>query len=248
MDINIIKENIQIADDNLQDNYLFFSSLELIDYFCNNLAEKDVKTQAKRIFEMARVFMDKKDFKLNDIYSILVMVRKIEDRPIINDVFKLYFNEGKYPIRVIVQTSDLESTADVEMEFSAFRGDKKFINTDQGHIPIGPFSQGAVIENYVHCSGVGPLNPETQKMVEGDFSQQVRQCIENLRAVLEAAGSNLKQSYSFMVYLSNLELLPKVESVFAEYFTDKDEIIQEVTKIDNLNENHQIEVSCSAYL
>lgn len=248
METNVIKENIQIADQNPQDNYLFFSSLELIDFFCNNLAEKDIKTQAKRIFEMARVFMDKKDFTLEDIYSMLVMVRRMEDREVINQVFRLYFKEGNYPIRVFVQISELESTADIEMEFSAFRGTKKFINTDKGHLPDGPFSQGVVIEDYAHCSGVRPLDPGTRKLVQGDFKQQVRQCIENLNVVLNAAGTDLQNAYSFMVYVKDLELLPQVEAVFSEYFSDDSEVLQEVTKIDRLNEDHEIEISCSAYL
>lgn len=248
METNVIKENIQIADQNPQDNYLFFSSLELIDFFCNNLAGKDIKTQAKRIFEMARVFMGKKDFVLEDIYSILVMVRQMDDREVINEVFRLYFKEGNYPICVFVQISELESTADVEMEFSAFKGTKEFVNTNKGHIPTGPYSQGVIIEDYVHCSGVRPLDPDTQKQVEGDFQQQVKQCLENLKAVLEAAETNLQNAYSFMVYIKDLDLLPQIEAVFSEYYADNSDVLQEVTKIDGLNEDVEIEISCSAYL
>jgi 2-iminobutanoate/2-iminopropanoate deaminase len=244
---NILKEKTPNTD-STRDNYLFFSSLELIDYFCNNLVEKDIKTQTKRIFEMARVFMGKKDFCLEDIYSILVMVRDMEQRAVVNEVFRLYFKGGKYPIRVFVQISDLETTADVEMEFSAFRGEKQFVNTDQGHLPTGPFSQAVVLDGYVHCSGVRPLDPASQKLVGGDFKQRTRQCLQNLEAVLQPAGTGLKKAYSFMVYLKDLEQLTQVEEVFAEYFSEQEDIIQEVTEIDQLNEGHDIEISCSAYL
>jgi 2-iminobutanoate/2-iminopropanoate deaminase len=142
----------------------------------------------------------------------------------------------------------LETTADIEMEFSAFREDKKYINTGKGHLPSGPFSQAVVIENYVHCSGVRPLDPVTQNLINGDFKQQIRQCLENLKVVLEASGTNLEKAYSFMVYLKELERLPLVEEVFQEYFTEKANISQEVTQINQLNQNHDIEISCSEYL
>lgn len=238
------KPELKEADD----KYLFFSSLELIEFFRNNLADKDIKTQVKRILEMARVFMLRKDFVLDDIYSILIMLRDMNQRPVVNEVLKLYFKEGFFPIRVIIQIAELEDTADIEMEFSAFRGEKRFINTNQGHLPTGPFSQGVAIEDYVHCSGVRPLDPLTQKLVEGDFKQYVRQCLENLKVVLESAGTGLEQAYSFMVYLKDLERLPQVEEVFAEYYSEKDDILQEVTRIEKLNEEHEIEISCSAYL
>ena len=239
---------MKIENHNLHDNYLFFSSLELIEYFVNNLAEKDIKTQTKRIFEMARVYMNKKEFCLEDIYSILVMVRDMKHRPIVNEVFRLYFKEAKYPIRVIIQISDLEGTADIEMEFSAFLGEKSFINTSQGQIPTGPFSQGVVIENYVHCSGVRPIDPLTQRLVEGEFPQRVRQCLENLRVIVEVAGTSLKKAYTFVAYIKEIEKLSLVEKIFTEYDLVSKDIALEAVIIDDLNEGHDIEISCSAYL
>lgn len=239
---------IQNMDDEIPENYLFFSSIELIEFFLNNLIDKDIKTQTKRIFEMARIFMNKKGFELGNIYSILVMVRDINHRSIVNEVFELYFKEGCYPIRVFVQISDLEDSADLEMEFSAFRGEKHFINTNQGHVPTDPFSQGVMIEDFVHCSGVLPLEPATQALVRGDFRQQVSQCMDHLRIVLEAAGTTLDKAYSFMVYLKNIDLLSQIEEVFEGYFSEREDIVQDVTVVDGLMDDHEIEISCSAYL
>lgn len=237
------------------DNYLFFSSTDLIDFFMNNLADKDIKTQTKRIFEMARVFMSRKGFELEDIYSTLVFVRDMEQRDIVNEVFKMYLREGRYPIRVIVQIDDLEGTADIEIEFSAYKGEKKYVNSNKGHIPTGPFSQGVVIENYVYCSGVRPLDPDTQKLVVGDFKKYVAQCLENLEKTLNEAGTDLTRAYSFMIYLKDMEKLPLVEEVFERYFcqieqakSEDDVFLREVMKIDKLNEDHEIEISCSAYI
>lgn len=232
----------------MMDNYLFFSSLELIDYFVNNLAEKDIRTQTKRIFEMARVFMGKKDFKLEDIYSVLIMVRNIGLGSQIDEVFSLYFKEGNYPIRVFIQIADLESTADVEIEFSAYRGQKKYINNGKIYLSEGPFSQGVIIDNYIHCSSVQPFSPVTQELIDGNIKRAVRQCLDNLRNTLELTGSSLDQAYSFIVYLKDLDTLSEVEEIFEEYVSSQNEILREVIQIEQFKGNHAIEIACSAYL
>lgn len=247
MDTLRTKEN-QPGHNGEDDNYLFFSSLELIDYFVNNLADKDIRTQMKRILEMARVFMRKKDFKLEDIYSVLIMVRNIGLGSQIDEVFSLYFKEGNYPIRVFIQIADLESTADVELEFSAYRGQKKYINNGKLFLSEGPFSQGVIIENYYHGSAIQPFSPLDQRLIDGDFKQAVRQCLENLKNTLESAGSSLNQIYSFMVYLKDLNALPEVEEIVGQYISNQSEILQDAIKIEQFKGTHNIEIACSAYL
>ncbi|WP_368293706.1 RidA family protein [Dehalobacter sp. TBBPA1] len=247
MDTPRTKEN-QPGNNGEDNNYLFFSSLELIDYFVNNLADKDIKTQTKRIFEMARVFMRKKDFKLEDIYSVLIMVRNIELGSQIDEVFSLYFKEGNYPIRVFIRIADLESTADVELEFSAYRGSKKYINNEKLYLFKEPFSHGVIIENYLHCSGIQPFSPLDQRLIDDNFEQAVRQCLENLKNILESAGSSLNQIYSFMVYLKDLNTLPEVEEIVGQYISNQSEILQDAIKIEQFKGNHNIEIACSAYL
>lgn len=222
------------------DNYLFFSSLELIDYFKNNLAEKDIKIQVKRILEMARVFMEKKEFSLDDLYSVLVMVRDISKRDIINEVFQLYFQEGRYPVGIFVQISELESSSDIEIEFSAFRGEKLFINPEKKQ--NGPYSEGAVIENYVHCSGVAPVSKPTTEGIK----KEVEQCLDKLQDILAKGNTSLDKAYSFIVYLKDINLLPQVEEVFTGYGLDREEILLEAVKVDQLYQGHDLEISCSA--
>ena len=190
--------------------------------------------------------MQKKEFALEDIYSILVMIRDIEQRSIVNQVFRLYFKEGAYPIRVFVQMAELEGTSDIEMEISAYRGKKQFIKPT-GTEPQGPFSPGVVVEDFVHCSGVLPLDPRDHSKVKGGFEQEIRQCLENLQIVLEAADTNLQNAYAFVVYLTDLEKLPQVEKVFLEYFSPEADILQEVVKVDRLVDDYSVEISCSAF-
>lgn len=225
-----------------QDKYLYFSSQELISYFMNNIKEKDIKTQCKRILEMARVFMAKKDFRLEDIYSVAVMVRDINCCSQIQEVFRLYFKPDSYPIRVIIEMEEIDDTSDVEMEFSAYRGERKFINTDEKE----SVSQAVIIESFVHTSGIGSFILDKPFQNRIDLGNQVRQSIENLKAILTKSGSSLEQAYSLMLYMKDISLLSQIEDIFAEYtFLDQD-ISQRVIQVKQVENGFDIAISCSA--
>lgn len=228
-------------DDQNLDKYLYFSSQELMAYFRNNVKEKDIKTQCRRIFEMARVFMAKKDFGFEDLYSIAVMVRDIQDASKVNEIFRLYFKHDRYPVRVMIQIEELEDVSDIEMEFSAFQEEKEFINAIPEDIADIPASQAVVIENYVHTSSIGPRQI-------GDIENQVRQCIEKVQAVLTKSGSSLEQVYSIMVYLKDLSLLPRIEKIFAEYDFIEQDISKQVIQVLQLCQDYDVEISCSGNL
>ena len=92
------------------------------------------------------------------------------------------------------------------------------IRTDAAPAPVGPYSQAVVHGGVLYCSGQIPLDPATGEMIEGDIEAQTRQVFANLRAVLEAAGYSLDRVVRASVYLADLSLFPRVNTVYAEYF------------------------------
>jgi len=92
------------------------------------------------------------------------------------------------------------------------------VRTDAAPAPVGPYSQAVVHGGVIYCSGQIPLDPATGEMIEGDIEAQTRQVFENLRAVLEAAGSSLDRVVRASVYLTDLSLFPRVNAVYAEHF------------------------------
>jgi 2-iminobutanoate/2-iminopropanoate deaminase len=68
------------------------------------------------------------------------------------------------------------------------------IATDHGPKAIGPYSQAIRANGFVFISGQIPLDPKTQQMVEGDIALQTERVLENLKGILEAAGSSLHQA------------------------------------------------------
>jgi 2-iminobutanoate/2-iminopropanoate deaminase len=98
--------------------------------------------------------------------------------------------------------------------------DRKVIATKDAPIASGPYSQAIVSENLVFTAGQLPLDPTTNKIATEDFEGQVRQVLRNLEAVLQAAGSSLRNVVKFTVFLSDLKNFSTLNTVFSEYFPD----------------------------
>ncbi|MBI4356285.1 MAG: RidA family protein [Gammaproteobacteria bacterium] len=92
------------------------------------------------------------------------------------------------------------------------------IETNQAPKAIGPYSQAIKVGQMLYCSGQIPLVPTTMKLVEGDSEKQAIQVLENLKAVIEAAGGQLSHVIKVTVYLTNLSSYPKVNEVMSRYF------------------------------
>ena len=93
-------------------------------------------------------------------------------------------------------------------------------HSDRAPKAIGPYSQAVGAAGAVYLSGQVALDPATGQIVTGDFEAQARRAFENLKAVAEAAGSNLAAAVRVTVYLTDLGQFPVANKVMAEYFTE----------------------------
>lgn len=95
---------------------------------------------------------------------------------------------------------------------------KEIVFTEKAPRPIGPYSQAVVAGGFIFGSGQIPIDPATGEIVEGDIEVQTRRVLENIKAVLEAAGSSLEKVVFVTVFLSDLSDYPRFNEVYAEYF------------------------------
>lgn len=97
---------------------------------------------------------------------------------------------------------------------------KKALHTDNAPAAIGTYSQAIQTNGLVFMSGQIPLDPTTMELVDGDFEARARQVFENLRAVAEAAGSDLNHIVKLTIYLTDLANFAAVNAVMTEYFDE----------------------------
>lgn len=95
---------------------------------------------------------------------------------------------------------------------------KEIVFTEKAPRPIGPYSQAVVAGGFIFGSGQIPIDPATGEIVEGDIEVQTRRVLENIKAVLKAAGSSLEKVVFVTVFLSDLSDYPRFNEVYAEYF------------------------------
>lgn len=96
---------------------------------------------------------------------------------------------------------------------------KKIISTTKAPAAIGPYSQAIEVNGLLFTSGVIPIDPETNTLVEGDVAVQARQAIGNLRNLIEAAGSSMDKVVKTTVFIKNMNDFGAINDIYKDYFT-----------------------------
>jgi 2-iminobutanoate/2-iminopropanoate deaminase len=94
------------------------------------------------------------------------------------------------------------------------------IRTAQAPAAVGPYSQAIRLGGWVFCSGQIPLDPRTGGLVDADFTAQARQVLENLAAVLAAAGLTPRDVVKTTVFLVDLADFAVLNEIYGQYFED----------------------------
>lgn len=94
------------------------------------------------------------------------------------------------------------------------------ISTPDAPAAIGPYSQGVVVAGFLYTAGQIALDPGSMTVVPGGVTEQTRQVMANLRAILTAAGSGFEQVVKTTVFLVEMEDFAEMNSVYAEAFGD----------------------------
>jgi 2-iminobutanoate/2-iminopropanoate deaminase len=91
--------------------------------------------------------------------------------------------------------------------------------TDKGPKPIGPYSQAVKSDGFLFASGQVALDPRTNEFIGGDIRQQTERAMENIKAVVEAAGSNLHHVVKTTVFLKDMNDFAAMNEAYGKYFS-----------------------------
>jgi len=124
---------------------------------------------------------------------------------------------------------------------------RKIVVTDKAPKAIGPYSQAIIANGFVFTSGQFPINPISGKIEQFDLPSQVRQVLQNIQAVLEAAGTHLANIVKLTVFMVDLSDFAKLNEVFLEFFPEK-QPARSAAQVSRLPLNALVEIEAVATL
>ena len=94
----------------------------------------------------------------------------------------------------------------------------RIINTDKAPKAIGPYSQSVISNGFIFVSGQIALDPATNSLISGGIEEQTLRVLENIEAILEAAGSSKEKVVRCDVFLTDLKLFPDFNKAYEKFF------------------------------
>jgi 2-iminobutanoate/2-iminopropanoate deaminase len=96
---------------------------------------------------------------------------------------------------------------------------RDIVLSDRGPKPIGPYSQAVRVNGFLYVSGQIALDPKTGEMTAGDIGQQTERTMENVKGIVEAAGSKMAHVIKTTVFLKNMSDFAAMNEVYGRYFS-----------------------------
>ncbi len=96
--------------------------------------------------------------------------------------------------------------------------ERQVVHTDNAPKAIGPYSQAIRVGEFIFTAGQVPIDPATGNLIEGDIETQTRRALQNLTAVLQAAGSSMSRVVKTTVFLADMNEFQRMNAVYAEFF------------------------------
>ena len=96
---------------------------------------------------------------------------------------------------------------------------KTIISTPKAPAAIGPYSQAVLVNGMLFTSGVIPIDPEKNTLVEGDVTVLARQAIGNLKNLIEASGSSMDKVVKTTVFIKDMNDFGKINDIYKDFFT-----------------------------
>jgi 2-iminobutanoate/2-iminopropanoate deaminase len=123
---------------------------------------------------------------------------------------------------------------------------KKIINSDKAPAPIGPYNQAVLFGNTLYTSGQIALNPVTMELVLDDIETETKQVMENMKAVLDAAGMTFENVVKTTIFIMDMNDFAKINSVYGSYFSEANAPARETVQVACLPKNVNVEISMIA--
>ena len=123
---------------------------------------------------------------------------------------------------------------------------KTIIKTDKAPMPIGPYNQAILVNNTLYASGQIAINPATNELISGTIEEETKQVLENLAAVLDAAGMQFSDVVKCSIFISDMNDFGAINEVYGTYFDDEIAPARETVQVAVLPKRVNVEISLIA--
>ena len=125
---------------------------------------------------------------------------------------------------------------------------KKIIFTENAPAPIGPYNQAVLKGNTLYTSGQIAINPKTGELVTATIEAETTQVMENMKAVLDAAGMTFENVVKTTIFIMNMNDFAAINLVYGSFFNEKTAPARETVQVACLPKNLNVEISMIAIL
>jgi len=125
--------------------------------------------------------------------------------------------------------------------------EKKTFETEQAAVTGGPYSQAIIHHGLMYLSGQGPIDPLTNQVIHGTIEQETELALENIRIILEEAGSLLNNVLQVTAYLLNMREYGRFNEVYRRYFPE-DPPARTCIQVARLPFDIRVEIDAIAYI
>jgi 2-iminobutanoate/2-iminopropanoate deaminase len=125
---------------------------------------------------------------------------------------------------------------------------KKIIFTENAPAPIGPYNQAVLKGNTLYTSGQIAINPSTGELVTDNIEVETEQVMQNMKAVLEAAGMTFENVVKTTIFIMDMNDFGKINTIYGSYFNEKTAPARETVQVACLPKNVNVEISMIAIL
>ncbi|WP_299804013.1 RidA family protein [uncultured Shewanella sp.] len=188
-----------------------------------------VKEQTEQCLNNIKAILASIDHVMADIVKTTIFVKDIADVAAVNEVCNAFF-EGYVPARTIVNAAALPMGALVQIDTVVSHGDgtppqppedTQFIvieasNSDKA--PHAPYSHTVAFSHYNHISGQLPIDATTGEIVSADVAEQTKQCLNNIKAIIESVAHVMDDVVKVNIQVANIEDIDVIDSVYSSFF------------------------------
>ena len=125
---------------------------------------------------------------------------------------------------------------------------KRIIKTSKAPAPIGPYNQAVVAGNTLYVSGQIALDPKTGELLSGSIEEETHLVMQNLKAVLEAAGADFSQVVKSTIFVKDMGQFAQINDVYGTFFDADSAPARETVEVANLPKYVNVEISVIAVL